>query len=141
MQLIPIQKKILIGFAKKIKILAVREVRPNCTRSFVEKYKGLKKFIKGNFFRHIFSFFYIAKNFNQKTKHAALILRSRRSFRHQDRHICLTSYLFVICVICHNLSYYDKLRIFRHIHAYSRKNLKVYFLYVCLYCSCTFLDP
>ena len=90
---------ILIGFAKKIKILAVREVRPNCTWSFVEKYKGLKKFIKGNFFRHIFSFFYIAKNFNKKTKHMALILRSRPFFRHQDPSNSNMSYFDVIWVI------------------------------------------
>ena len=100
----PEKKSIMV--CKKIKILAVREVRPNCTQSFVEKYKGLKKFIKGNFSQHIFSFFYIGKNFDIKTKHMALILRSRRFFRHPDRPNLNTSYLRVICVICHIMTFY-----------------------------------
>ena len=32
---------------------------------------------------------------------------SRRSFRHQDWQIWHMSYSYVICVICHNLTYYD----------------------------------
>ena len=60
---------ILLGFAKKIKILAVREVTANLTSFLVEKYKGFKKLIKGNFFRHVFPFLYIFKFFKPKTNH------------------------------------------------------------------------
>ena len=38
---------IILGFAKKIKFLAVREVRPNLTSCLNEIYKGFSKFIKG----------------------------------------------------------------------------------------------
>ena len=57
---------ILIGFAKEIKFLAVSEVTANLTSCLVEKYKGSKKLIKGNFFRHTFCFLPILKN--NKTK-------------------------------------------------------------------------
>jgi hypothetical protein len=49
---------VLLGFNKRIKVLAVPEVRPNLTQSLVEKYKWFEKFRKGFFFRHVFSFFY-----------------------------------------------------------------------------------
>ena len=45
---------ILLGFAEKIKFLAVPEVRPNLTSSSAEKYKGFSKFIKGKIFGHVF---------------------------------------------------------------------------------------
>ena len=43
MQFFPIQKNILLGFAKEIKSLAVPEVRPNSTFCLVELYKGFPK--------------------------------------------------------------------------------------------------
>ena len=93
-------KKIQIGFVKQIKILAVREVRPNCTRSFIEKYKGLKKLIKEKKFRHVFSFFYIPKIVSSKMNHMALILKFRTPIS--------TKFIYVIFP-CHmrHLSYYD----------------------------------
>ena len=53
---------ILLGFAKKNEILAVREVMANLTSLSVEKYKGFEKLIKGNFFRHVFHILLISKN-------------------------------------------------------------------------------
>ena len=35
------------------------------------------------------------------------LLKSRRSFWHQDRPHCHSSYLYDICVIWHKMSYYD----------------------------------
>ena len=67
---------------------------------------GLKKFIKGNFFQHIFPFFYFAKNFDPKTKHMAFILRSRRFIRHPDQLNLNMSYFCVICVICNIMTFY-----------------------------------
>ena len=48
---------ILLGFATKIKFLAVPEIRPNLTSCLDEIYKGFQKFIKGKKFRHFFLFF------------------------------------------------------------------------------------
>ena len=42
------------------------------------------------------------------------LLRSRRSFRHQDQQNLLMSYLYVICVIWHKMSYYDEWRIWKN---------------------------
>ena len=61
-----------------------------------QKYKGFPKIYKGR--RILASFSKMDDQFR--------FLRSRWLFRHQDRHICLTSYLFVICVICHNMTNY-----------------------------------
>ena len=47
---------ILLGFAIKIKFLALPEVRPNLTSSSAEKYKGFSKFIKGKHFGRFFQF-------------------------------------------------------------------------------------
>ena len=51
-----VQILILLGFAKTIKFLSVREVRANLTSCLVEKYKGFEKFIMRNFFRFVFRF-------------------------------------------------------------------------------------
>ena len=53
---------ILIGFAKKIKFLAITKVRPNLTSSSAKKYKGFSKFIKGKIFGHVFNFFKFVNN-------------------------------------------------------------------------------
>ena len=59
LQLIPIQKNVLLGFAKKNKFLAVPEVRPNSTSCLDQIYKGFPKCIKGKKFRHfIFILFF-----------------------------------------------------------------------------------
>jgi hypothetical protein len=47
MQVLPVQKNILLGFAtNKQKFLAVPEVKPNSTSCLVKIYKGFPKFIK-----------------------------------------------------------------------------------------------
>ena len=104
---------ILLGFAKKIKFLAVLEVTANLTSCLVEKYKGFEKFIKGNFFRYVFHFLHISKKSYPKTNHGVWMLRSRRSFQHQDRPNWNISYVYVICVIWHIMSYYDEWRKWR----------------------------
>ena len=76
---------ILIGFKKRIMVLAVLFVIPNWALRLVEKYKGSEKFIKGNFFRHIFQKFDFPKNFNPKMNQQAGMLIFRRFFRHQDQ--------------------------------------------------------
>ena len=101
--LFPSRKKLYQGLQKKIKILAVREVRPNCTQSFIEKYKGLKKIIKEKIFRHVFSFF-SPQNFQSKNESYGLntevqvLLQTPRS----------TKFKYVIFP-CHmrHLSFYD----------------------------------
>ena len=56
LQPFPIQKNILLGFANKIKFLALTEVRSNSTTCLVEIYKGFQKFIKGKKCRQSFKF-------------------------------------------------------------------------------------
>ena len=59
---------ILLGFAKKIKILAVREVTANLTSLSVKKYKGFDKLIKGIFFPTHFLYFAYLKIFLAKNE-------------------------------------------------------------------------
>ena len=76
------------------------------SHGFNKKYKGFSKFIKGNNFRRVFQFLNFLTIFYPKLDQWVRLLRSRRSFRHQDQQNWLMSYFNVICVIRHNMTFY-----------------------------------
>ena len=78
---------------------------------FGKKYKGCQKCIKGKNSLHVFQFCYFKTNFPLKSDERVWLLGFRRSLRHQDRRFWPMSYFYVICCICHTLSYYDIWRI------------------------------
>jgi hypothetical protein len=99
---------IIFGFAQKFKFLAVPEVRPNLTSSSPQKYKGFSKFLKGKKFWHVFIIFYFQTICLPNLDEQVWFLRSRRMFRHQDQPNWLMSYIYIICVIWHIMSYFDE---------------------------------
>ena len=67
--------------------------------NFCRKYKGFLKFIKGKNVRLVFLNLYVLRFFLPKLDRWVRLLRSRRSFRQQDRQNWRMSYFNVICVM------------------------------------------
>ena len=84
-----------------------REVLPPRPPFRTQKYKGFPKFIKENIFRPTLNFLYCKTICRLKSDQQVWLLWSRRFFRHQDRPYWLMSYFNVICVIRHNMTFYD----------------------------------
>jgi hypothetical protein len=81
----------------KLLYQAITSAIPSFRLKKCEKYKGFSKSLKGKYFQHIFQFFLLWNNFYAKSDWEVWLLRSRRSFRHQDRPNWLMSYFNVIC--------------------------------------------
>ena len=99
---------LFVSWFQRHKLLyqAITSAIPSFRLKKCEKYKGFSKSIKGKNFQHVFQFLYFETICYAKSDEEVWLLRSRRSFRHQDRPNWLMSYFNVICVICHNMTFY-----------------------------------
>ena len=79
----------------KLLYLATTSSIPSFCLKKCKKYKGFSKFIKGKYFWCLFQFLYFKTICWPKLDEQVWLLRSRRSFRHQDRPIWPMSYFYV----------------------------------------------
>ena len=99
---------LFVSWFQRHKLLyqAITSAIPSFRLKKCKKYKGFSKFIKGKYFWRLFQFLYFKTICWPKSDEQVWLLRSRRSFRHQDRPNWLMSYFYVICIIRHNMTFY-----------------------------------